>query len=555
VPPTGSVAGGGGGGYNERVSSRTVVRGAAILMVATVASRLLGYARDKIIAFQFGRTLHTDAYWAAFSVPDLLYYLLAGGALSAALIPVFTEYLVRKERDEAWRVAVTLTNLLLVLVAVGVLLIVVFAPALVWIAAPGFHKYPEAFDECVRYVRIMAPMVFLTALSALSTGVLQSFQHFTSPAAAWCLYNIGIIFGAVFLARSLGIVGLCVGVLVGAASMVLVQLPSLYARGFRWRPWLEIAHPGVVTVVRYFLPVMAGLFFTQLCLFWLPNFFGSFFRGGVTSLRYANRLVILPLGLFAVAISTAAFPTLSEHVARGEKDEFKRTFSASLRAIFLLSVPSSVALAALAGPVVRLLWQGGKFSGADVEASAFALVYYSLGLFAISALQVINRAFYSLRDMKTPPLVGVGYVSLNFVLAPLLMRTSLKYGGVALSTSLSTAVGMLVLMYLLRRKLGPMGGREITACFAKAVAAASVMGVVCYYVSAWLGDRVGAPVTHFSLAPPAAAASASSLSAVGLQVLAAIAVGAAVYYGTLRALRCAEIEQVVESAKRRFKRS
>jgi putative peptidoglycan lipid II flippase len=526
-------------------------------MAATVASRLLGYARDKIIAFQFGRDLHTDAYWAAFSVPDLLYFLLAGGALSAALIPVFTDYLVHQERDEAWRVAVTLANLLVVLVAGGVVLIVVFAPQLVWVAAPGFYrKYPQAVEECVRYVRIMAPMVFMTALSALSTGILQAFQHFTSPAAAWCLYNVGIIFGAVFLAGSLGIPGLCVGVLIGAASMVLVQLPSLHARGFRWRPSLDLKHPGVVKVIRYFLPVMAGLFFTQLCLFWLPNFFGSFYEGGVTSLRYANRLVILPLGLFGVAISTAAFPTLSEHVARGEVAEFKRTFSASLRAIFLLALPSSVALAALAGPIVRLLWQGGKFGGGDVEASAFALVYYSPGLLAISALQIINRAFYSLRDMKTPPLVGAGYVVFNLALAPVLMGTGLRYGGVALATSLSTTAGMVVLMYLLSRRMGGMGGREMTACFLKSAVAAGAMGVACYYVSAWVGNAVGAPVTRFSLTAPTGGASASarSLSAVGLQVLAACAVGAIVYYLVLRALRCAEIEEVVRRVRRRFQR-
>jgi len=526
------------------------------MMVATVLSRLLGYVREKSIAFQFGRTPHTDAFWAAFGVPDLLYYLLAGGALSAALIPVFTEYLVREQREEAWRVAVTLWNLLVVCVAVGVAVILVFAPALVWVAAPGFHKNPSVFGECVGYVRIMAPMVFMTALSALSTGILQSSQHFSSPAAAWCLYNVGIIFGALVLAGWMGIPGLCVGVLIGAASMVLVQLPSLYARGFRWRASLDIRHPGVVRIIRYWVPVMAGFLFTQLCLFWLPSFFGSFFKGGVTSLRYANRLVILPLGLFGVAISTAAFPTLSEHVARGEIEDFKRTFSASLRAIFLLALPSAVALAALAGPIVRLLWQGGKFSGGDVEASAFALVYYSPGLLAISALQIVNRAFYSLRDMKTPPLVGVGYVSLNFVLAPLLMRTSLKYGGVALATSLSTTAGMVVLMYLLSRKMRGMGGREMMACFVKSVVAAGAMGVACYYVSAWVGGAVGAPVTRFSLTAPTGGASASarSLSAVGLQVLAACGVGAIVYYAVLRALRCAEIEEVVRRARRRFQR-
>jgi len=535
---------------------KAVVRGAAIIMVATIASRLLGYARDKIIAYQFGRSSHTDAFWSAFSVPDILYYLLAGGALSAALIPVLTDYLVRDEREEAWRVVATLANLLIGLVAVGVLLIVVIAPVLVEIGLPGFRVKPDTMDECVLYVRILAPMVFFTALSALSTGALQSFKHFTWPAVAWSTYNVGFILGAVFLARSLGIAGLCLGVLAGAASMVLVQMPSLFRRGFRYRPVLDLRHEGVARAIRYFLPVMAGLMFTQISLFLLPYIFGSYFEGGVTTLRYANRLVILPLGLFGVAISTAAFPALAEQAALGESSEFKRTFSGSLRAILLLSVPSCVGLAVLAAPITRLLWQGGHFDAAAAEATAFALVYFSAALLGISGLQVASRAFYSVKDMRTPPIVGVAYVAVNFALAALLIRTPLKYGGVALATSFSTTLGLVVLLALLRRRLGPMGGRDILSCLLKACVASAAMGFTCYYVSWWLGHALGTPVTRFSLsAPVGGPGQVSSLLAVAAQTFGSIGAGAVVYYAALRILRTSELEVVRQQVLTRLKRA
>lgn len=535
---------------------KAVVRGAAVVMVGTLASRIVGYAREKIIAYQFGRTSHTDAFWSAFGVPDFLYYLVAGGALGAALIPVLTDYLVKEERDEAWRVVVTLANLLICLVAAGVAIIVVFAPALVRIGLPGFRVKPATFDECTLYVRILSPMVFFTSLSALATGALQSFKHFSWPAVAWSTYNLGIIFGAVFLASSLGLVGLCIGVLLGAASMVLVQVPSLAARGFRYRLAMDLRHEGVRRTIRYFVPVMVGLTFTQISMFLLPIIFGSYFEGGVTTLRYANRLVILPLGLFGVAISTAAFPALAEQAALGESAEFKRTFSGSLRAIFMLSVPSCVGLAVLAGPINRLLWQGGEFDARAVEAASFALVYFSLSLFGISGLQVANRAFYSLKDMLTPPVVGAAYVALNFALAALLIRTPLRYAGVALATSLSTTAGLLVMLALLRRKVGPMGGKQILSCLLKTALASAVMGFACYYVSWWLGRMLGAPVTRFALsAPDGGAEQVTSLARVAVQTFGSITAGAAAYYAALKVMRTSELEVVTQQIAKRLRRT
>jgi len=527
------------------------------MMLATVASRLLGWARDRSIGHYFGSTPHTDAYWAAFGVPDLLYYLLAGGALSAALIPVMTGYLVRGEDEQGWRVVNTLATLLVVLVAVGVAVIMAFAPYLVWVTAPGFRAHPAQFAECVLYTRVMAAMVFFTALSALSSGVLQSFRHFTAPSLAWLVYNVGIIFGIIVLSPSLGIVGMCLGVLLGAAAMVAVQVPALVRRGYRFRPNLDLRQEGVRTVGRLFFPVMAGLALTQIGLLWLPGFFGSFFAEGVTNLRYANRLVILPLGMFAVAISTAAFPALAAQVAEGRTEQFRRTLADSLRAILVLAMPSAVVLAVLAEPLLRLLWQSGQFGDRALQAASFALVFYSAGLVGLSLLQVINRGFYSLRDMVTPLKVGFLYVTLNVLVVVALMRTPLQYGAVALGLTVSVTAGCLVLLGLLSRRLGGVHGRELLAAFARILVASAALGATAWVVSAALGHALGVPTTHFRLAAPtggAAGPSAVSRLHVLIQAGGALAAGGLAYLAALWALRAPELATVMGAMRSRMKR-
>ena len=540
------------------MKKQTVLQGVAIMMAATFASRVLGYVRDKLIAYQFGRTSHTDAYWAAFQVPDLLYYLLAGGALAAALIPVFTSYLVQEQEDEAWRMINTLATVMVAAAAVGVVVIIVFARYLVPVAAYGFTRQPEVFDECVVYVRIMAPMVFFTALSAMAGGILQSYHHFTAPAAAWLMYNVGIIGGVVFLASSLGIVGLCLGVLAGAAMMVAVQVPALVKRGLRLRPALDLKHPGVRRALALFFPLMAGLAVQQIALLWLPGFFGSFFPHGVTNLRYANRLIVLPLGLFGVSISTAAFPTLAQQFRRGETDAFKRTLNMTLRAILLLSVPSAIGLTVLSGPIVTLLWKGGEYGEAAVRSAAFALTLWAPGLFGIAALQVVNRAYYSMHDTVTPPLIGIANVAVIVGLALMWMRTPLAYGSIALATSVASLPALLAAILLLRRKVGPMDLRGLGLSFLRMVVASAVMGAVALGVSNWIGSAFGLLRFPFSFAAPVAqappAGAGFAMWQVGLQVLASIAAAAVAFFAVLRVLGAHELELVGEIIRRRFAR-
>ena len=292
------MPGAGGVAIIAPVKRQSILAGASIMMVAALLSRLLGWVRDRAIGHFWGSSGHTDAYWAAFGVPDLLYYLLAGGALGAAVIPVFAGYLRNNEEGESWHVANTLVTLFGLCAIGGIALIIAFAPLLITLVAPGFaaKRGPEAVAECAGYVRTIAPMVFFTVMSALFTGILQSHRHFTAPALAWLVYNFGIIAGAFVggawaagrYGDQAGLRVLCLGVVVGAMLLVAVQVPSLLARGFRYRFQLDLEHPGVREVLRLFLPYMGGLAFTQLCLLWLPSFFGSFFPEGAMPTAWSS---------------------------------------------------------------------------------------------------------------------------------------------------------------------------------------------------------------------------------------------------------------------------
>lgn len=532
------------------------------MAVAALLSRILGWVRDRAIGHFWGRTPHTEAYWAAYLPSDLLYYILAGGALGAALIPVLTTYLRRNEEAESWKIVNTLVTLFGLCAAAAAVLVVLFAPGLVTAVAPGFRSDPGKAAECASYVRVLAPMLFFTVLSALFTGVLQSHRHFTAPALAWLVYNFGIIAGAfvgglVVVQRqgpSAGLKVLAAGVVVGAVLLVLVQIPSLVARGFRYRPALDLGHPGVRETLRLFLPYMAGLAFTQVCLLWLPSFFGSYFPLGVTSLRYANRLVVLPLGLFGIAISTAAFPVMAERIDAGEVGEFRKLFSGSIRAVFFLSVPSAAGLIVLAGPILRLLWRSGKFGEGAIDAAEFCLIYYSASLIGLSGLQIVNRAFYSLKDTRIPPLVGIGYTIIIVAISVGLMHSPLQYAAVAAATSVGVTVGMLVAFEALRRRLGGVDGRAIFLSFVRVTVASLALALVAYYVSRWSGQLLGVPATHFaSMAPPenAGAAQAAPISRVAAQVVMSISAGALAYLVMLRMMGAPELASFAQAIRNR----
>ncbi|MFQ6057513.1 MAG: murein biosynthesis integral membrane protein MurJ [Anaerolineae bacterium] len=464
-----------------------LARAATIVMAAFVASRALGLVREMIIARQFGTSLELGAYLAAFRVPDIIFQLIAGGALGSAFIPTFTGYLAHGDEAEAWRLASAVFNIAALLLTACALVAALFAPRLATLIVPGFDPQAQALTARLMRLMLISPVVF--GLSGISMGVLNSYQHFLLPALAPVVYNLSIIGGALFLAPILGIHGLAVGVVVGSGLHLLIQVPMLLRKGLTYTPALLLDHPGVREIGRLMLPRVAGLAAVQVNFLVNTILASGLGEEALPALNYAWLLMLLPQGVFAMAIATALFPTFSELAAREQTAELRRTLSAALRVVWYLTIPASVGLVILQRPLIRALLERGRFTGASTDAVAWALGFYALGLFAHATVEIVTRAYYALHDTRTPVLIGVGAMACNVALSLILIRP-LLHGGLALANSMAAILEMLVLVLVLRARLGGVDGRRLVGSLARIGAAAGLMGLaVTWFVQArWLSS-------------------------------------------------------------------
>lgn len=516
-------------------SGTKVAKAAGILMVAMVLSRIIGYVRDMVIYARFGQNNLTDAYNAAFSIPDFLYYLLVGGALSSAFIPVFSGFIATDKEEDGWQVASTIFNIIVILMLVGIAIGVFFAPQLVYILVPGFT--PENIALTVKMTRIMFIQTFFMALNGISMGILNSYHNFFAPALGSVMYNLGIIVVGLVLAPYLGIVGFAVGVVSGAVLNFAVQLPALVRIGLRYRPVIDLGHFGVKKIGTLIVPVLIGLSVTHFNLFVNQNLGSSLPQGMISALRAAQRIMQLPIGVFAIAIAVATFPTLTAYAARNQREEFKKTMSLAIRTIIFITLPAAAGLIVLRVPIVRVLFQQGKFLPQDTEATAYALLFYCLGLIAYSAIQLLNRVFYSLQDTRTPVIVGIFTILVNIGLNFILIRP-FGHGGLALAYSLAGFVNMFGLFYILRRKIGAIDGRKILWSFAKTLAISGVMGLAASYASSLVGTMVDI----------------GSKPGQAIQVGVGVITGAAVFAAFALILKMEEAEMAKALLLKRFRR-
>ena len=466
----------------------TVAKAAGFLMLTMSASRILGYLRDVFIYHSFGQNRITDAYNAAFSIPDFLYMILVGGALSSSFIPVFSSY-IAKDREEGWRVASIVLNWVMVLLMIGVAIGIAFTPQLVEILVPGFN--PEAMELTVVLTKIMFAQVFFMSLSGISQGILQSYKHFTSPAIGSVLYNLGIIVGGLLLAAPIesrwpgyGIAGFSIGVVLGAMINFFVQVPALKKVGFHYFFSFDFRHPGVKKLMALMVPVFIGLSASEVNLFINQALASDLSPGMLAALKTGQRLMQLPIGIFAIAIAVAVFPTMTAHVARGEMDDFRKSASLGLRSVLFITIPAAVGLAVLRIPLVRFMYEfkTGAFTAASTIATADALFYYCIGLFAYGAIHVLSRMFYALQNTMTPVFASVVSIGVNIGLS-LLFVGPMGHTGLALAYSLTGIFNMILLLVLLRAKTGSIEGGKLTVSFVKILLASAIMGAIVAFVA------------------------------------------------------------------------
>ncbi len=467
---------------NEKVS-----RAAGSIGTMTLFSRIFGFIRDLVIAMNFGSSAAADAFFVAFRIPNIQRRILGEGGMTAAFIPVFSEYLATDKEKEGWEFCSKLFLLLGITLGGVSLFIYVFASPLISILAPGFVDDPDKFQLTVHLTEWMAGFLFFIGLSAFFTAILNTKKIFALPAAAPVLLNICIIISAIWISPKMEqpVMGLAIGVLVGGFIQIIMQWPLARSKGLRFKFSFDFKHQGIIKFGKLMLPAVLGVAVYEINIL-IDTLLASLLPGGsISYLYYGNRLVQLPLGVFAVALGAAILPTLSDQAAKNDLDSFTKTVSFGVRLVLFVTIPATCGLIILRFPIVNTLWERGEFLRLATDGTSQAILCYSIGLCAFAGLKILTAGFYSLQDAKTPAIIGAYSMLLNVVLNLILMGP-LKHAGLALATSLAAIFNCLVLLYILKKRLGRLEGSKIWSSTQKLIVASGVMTLVVYFLNEFL---------------------------------------------------------------------
>ncbi|MBU0504051.1 MAG: murein biosynthesis integral membrane protein MurJ [Candidatus Omnitrophota bacterium] len=466
-------------------SHRGIARSAGIISLATFCSRILGFARDIVIARLFGVYVYAQAFVIAFKIPNLLRDFVGEGATNAVFVPVFTEYKVKHSPKEFWELA----NVVLVILSAVLFIItlsgIIFSPLIVRLIAPGFIASADKLEATIRLNQIIFPYIILISLAAFTMGLLNTLGHFSVPAFAPCLLNISIIVFALIWGE--GIKGLAAGVLIGGFLQLAIQVPVLYRKGFRLKFPRNFRHPAAKTIFRLMLPRAASSSIYQLNNF-VDSIFGSLAfivgEGGVAVLYFAYRLILFPVGIFSSALSQAILPAFSHQAAENDHIGLRRTLSFGLRANFFVMLPATVGFMVLSRVIVSGLFEGGKFDSHSVEITSRVLLFYSIGLFAYGGVKLFNSCLFALKDTFTPAKISFLSLSLSVTFNSILVFP-MKLSGLALANSISGIITFIVLAVILKKKLGGLELKSMRGSFLKICLASFGMGLVCFLALGW----------------------------------------------------------------------
>ena len=519
----------------------SIARASLVMIAALIASRILGWLRLSVFGATFGETPQLDAFWAAFRIPDALFNLVVAGALASAFIPVFAGYLAKERESEAWHVASSVMNVLVIALTILSALMWLAAPWIVptLLVSPSFAAQPGQLDLTIELTRIMLLSPIFMGLSSLVTGVLQSYRQFLAGAIAPLVYNGVQILFALFASPFVGIHALAYGVVAGAAMMFLVQLPELTFRRTKYQLTLDLGHPGVRQIFLLAGPRTLALGAVQV-VFFVDTYLASGMRAGsLTALNYAFQLMLLPLGVFSIAISAAVFPALSHYASLGQAAKMRDALQQAIRWILFLTLPTAILMVVLRRPIVNLLFQYGEFGPDARELVQAAFLFYSLGLAGHALVQILARAYYASRDTATPLALTLISISANVVLS-VTLSPIMGINGLALANSIATLAEAALLLILLapRARLRLVG---LGYAMLKQITAALFMGV-----SMFLFINVTNIPLNLAQDPPKLL--------LFVQTLLAATVGVGIYLLAAWAIRIGELQEVVAVLRARLRR-
>jgi len=455
----------------------SVLEATVVLAVASLVSRLFGLLRDRSLAAHFGAGDVLDAYFAAFKIPDFIFNLLLLGALSSAFIPLFTEYMQRNSKDEAWSFVNTLINFGITVLTGTLLLIAVFAPILSHVIAPGFDEAKREMTVNLMRVMLLSPLFF--GLSNLAGGILNSFKNFIVYAIAPILYNLGIIAGVLWMVPRFGYMGLAYGVVLGAFLHMLVQIPSVFALGYKYRMHINLKHPALRRMAVLMIPRTLGIAAQQVSVLVNTIIASTLAVGSIAVLNLGDNLYSLPVSIFGISFAVAVFPTLTEKYTLQKVDEFKQDIMQTLRQILFLILPTMMLYWLLRAQIVRLVLGAGQFGWEDTRFTISVLAFLVFGMWAQAIIPLLARSFYALQDTKTPFLTSLVTLIINVAGALLLIRYY-HVVGLAMAISLSGMVNAGVLFVLLRRRVGALPLQSLAKMIAQVGLGSLVMGLMGY---------------------------------------------------------------------------
>lgn len=466
------------------MSERThIVKAAGVLGSATMLSRIMGMVRDMVVSRLFGAGFGTDAFFAAFQIPNMLRRFFAEGALTSAFVPTFSQTLTQQGEEQARELANTCFTLLTMVMAGVTLAGIICSPYIVGLMFPGFQDVPGKFQLTVLLNRIMFPYIFFISLVALCMGVLNTIRHFFTPAISTVFLNLSMILAALLLRGffQVPVTALAMGVLIGGVVQLVLQLPVLWKKGFPLRLRFDFSSPQLRRIALLMLPSVLGVGVYYLNITVSAILASLLPQGSVSYLYYAQRLFEFPQGVFTVSVAQAVLPSMSRQVAGGDMAGMRESLSFGLRLTLFVTIPAMAGLMVCSTPIFTLLFMGGAFDYAKALNSSQALICYSLGLSFVAITRILAPAFYALKDTRTPVWVALLTFLLNLALSLALMGP-LKHAGLALATSLSALGNMLLLLWYLRRRVGPFGGRGIMVCGLKSLLAALPMAAVVWWL-------------------------------------------------------------------------